>query len=344
MAILYMDGFDAYTDIDEMLEDDRYSIENASGTNRPTFVTGRNGSGQALKFNNGEEDYFFRLNAASNATIIVGFAIKIDNFISTQFIEFIPPDQASAYTWRIFIVSTDKSIQLYGGSSLGVSTGSLNLGQWYYIEAKVLMSNGSGTAELKVDGVVVDSATGLDTITTGSTASVDKMVVNGSIILNVSIDDFYVADTSGSGLTDYAGDVKIEQLLPDGAGSSTQFTPLSGSNFQNVDDAQSDGDTSYNSSSTTGHKDLFTCGNLSSSADTIYAVQIFNKFKKDDVGARTLRGKILSNVTEGNGATVGSDASFYNAHSDIFEVDPDTSSAWTESGVNAVEIGYEIVS
>jgi hypothetical protein len=76
---------------------------------------------------------------------------------------------------------------------------------------------------------------------------------------------------------------------------------------------------------------------------TIHAVQVVAAAKKDDATTRTYRTNVKSSSTTANGATKAL-ATSYQIFSDVFETDPATSAAWTESGVNAMQVGPEVVS
>jgi hypothetical protein len=186
----------------------------------------------------------------------------------------------------------------------------------------------------------VDSATGVVT-SDGLNNRVFELRIDQPTSSNYwDIDDMYLANSSGSGVTDVVGDVYVERLLPDGAGDSTQFTPSAGSNFQNVDDATPDDDTTYNASSTAGHKDLFTVGDLTQPVDTVYGVQVCNYAKKDNPGV-ALNTVVKSGASESTDA-VGATLDNYQFNTSIFETNPDGGGAWTESSVNSMQIGYEI--
>jgi hypothetical protein len=128
------------------------------------------------------------------------------------------------------------------------------------------------------------------------------------------------------------------------ADDTVQFTPLSGGNESNIDDGNTpDDDTSYNSSSTVNHKDLFSVSGYSLPAGTNTIVGVaLHVVTKVDSGARTLRPVIKSSTTTSNGtATVLSTS--YGELSMIASVDPHTSAAWADAtAINAMKIGYEI--
>src|SRR5262245_27001658 len=84
-------------------------------------------------------------------------------------------------------------------------------------------------------------------------------------------------------------------------------------------------------------------GNLGFTPDTVHAVQVTMVARKDDAEARQLRTKLKSGTTTADGATQGM-ATSYLPYGDLYETDPDTAMAWTPSGVNAMQVGIEVVS
>jgi len=340
MALLFMEGFENYSTVTELYQDPRFFSDFNGGD--PVFESGRV-SGQSLRFDNDGESVGCYLPQDSTATIYGGFGFKYVQTNIVQIISFSDSSNGEIFDIEFVVSGPTVTLAIKNGATTLAETSPLSASTWYHIGFKVLMSDTVGTAAIYVDGVLDDSNTGLDTSANGSTA-VNRFAFHGGVNHDINFDDVYIGDDSGSDMTDIVGDLFIEQLVPDGVGSSTQFTPSVGSNYQNVDDTTPDDDTTYNESSTSGHKDLFTAANLSQPVNTVYAVQISSKFNKQQAGTRTFRNKVLSNVTEGNGATVGMRYQSYSYKTDLFENDPDTSSAWTESGVNAMEVGYEVVS
>jgi hypothetical protein len=130
-------------------------------------------------------------------------------------------------------------------------------------------------------------------------------------------------------------------ILPDGAGASAQFSPLAGSNFQNVDDAGIDGDTTYNFSSSANFIDSFTYGAMPWSSAEIYAVTV-SAIVRLGTSAPTIRTKTRISAAYFNGATFATTAS-YAPYETIYEDSPSTTNNWTDTEINAAEFGYERV-
>jgi len=342
MALLWMEGFEGYSSYADIMNDNRYAEDTTSGA--ATLVSGR-GGGQALQCANSAMIALVILPQNSSSTIYGGFAFK-DTSSTTSIRDIFHFGGDSSATPTFYVGIYNKTV--YISTSLSDTTPLVSAryitNVWHYVSFKIFLNNSTGTIDLYLDGVLEDSGTGLDTIGSGADSTIKVITFDApNLYTSVLFDDIYFGDDSGSDLTDIVKEIAIESLLPDGAGGSSQFTPLSGSNYQNVDETTSDGDTTYNSSSTATHKDLFTTASMSTTSGTVYAVQVKNKFSKDDASYRTVKNKIKSSATESDGSTTGATYSEYKTNVDIFENDPNGGGNWTISSVNAIEIGYEVV-
>ena len=101
-------------------------------------------------------------------------------------------------------------------------------------------------------------------------------------------------------------------------------------------------DADYVASGTVGDLDLYETGDLPFVPDSVHAVQVTTCARKDDAATREVRSKVKSGATTANGASHALTAS-YIYYRDIVEADPNTSEAWTSGGVNAIQIGPEVV-
>ena len=160
---------------------------------------------------------------------------------------------------------------------------------------------------------------------------------------NTIVDDFYICDESGASLNNFLGNTRVPAQLPDGSGSTTQWTPTGSAsyNWQLASNPYMD-DTSFVSSGTLGDIDLYTLSPVSN-APQIMAVQSIVIARQDDSGQRQIKSVIQSGSAQATGAVVNTSGS-YAAHTDIFIADPNTGSSWTYGAVNALQVGAELVS
>jgi hypothetical protein len=118
------------------------------------------------------------------------------------------------------------------------------------------------------------------------------------------IDDLIVHDNEAG----FFGDVQVETIRPDAAGNHTDFTPLAGSNFQNVDETTPDGDTTYNFSSTVNHKDTYRLADLAAASGDIKALMVHITSRTPEACTDTQKIALYDGVTDVDGSDAMSSA------------------------------------
>jgi hypothetical protein len=218
---------------------------------------------------------------------------------------------------------------------------------WHFIEAKCV-GGASGTLVVKIDGNTVINVT-MDT-QPGSYTQIDdiKLFSPFSSTANyVYWDDIAVFDNSGAApLNDFIGDARITTLLPNADDTQSDWTRNTGSNdYEAIDDpipGANDTDTTYISATTATHKSLFEFEN-SSTPEIVYALAAEVEAKKTDAGAKSMRAYVDSNSTIDTGDTWNVTTDYLHWQY-IWPLNPDTSTAWTKTTVDAVKAGVEVVS
>ena len=269
-----------------------------------------------------------------------------------------PVSHTNAARWNIAIQRGTTNYELYytGNSSTNPASPTAtwpvptqllpNSGfhEYQYWEIKFELGE-VGSYELRVDGVTIHSQTGVNMNELGA-VGIRVLIGNSNTgsTAGTRIDDFYLLDDTGSApYNTFLGAVHVERLYPSSAGSSAGFTPLSGSNHENVDEeGQGDGDTSYNSTSSTGDKDLFNMGDLQNvNGGSVLAVRQVTQARKDaSEDTINLTPVIKSGATEIDGDQRALLTGYDYVRKD-YTANPTTSSAWTESEVNSLEAGYK---
>lgn len=157
--------------------------------------------------------------------------------------------------------------------------------------------------------------------------------------INQIYDDFVLMDDSGSTLNDFIGDCRINTVYPTSAGDTTQWTPISGSNFDNVNDSPAN-DAVYNSDHTAGNRDLYNVGDLG--AVSILHVSTLYRLVNSDAGSRQVKTIAKVSGTVYDGPTVSPSTTVLYFTSD-FTVNPATGLQWTYTEFNAAQFGVETV-
>ena len=356
MALIYIDGFDTYATADITL---RWSFAPGANSGMAKAIEssgGRNGTGCiALTFPAALTGQMSRSLGGSRSSVVVGVAVKLNslaNGITGVFLSLF--EGSNHQVW--LATNTVGDLILGSGSSIITTYGAgFTTGVWYYVELKVTISNSiaADSCIVRVNGTtVINPAAGTNLRQASTTASVDSVAIGGrgnwattnSVILRY--DDLYTLDNSGSMNNDLLGDIRVEAIRPSGNGSSTQFTPVgAANNWDCVDEAAEDGDTSYVASSTVGQEDLYAIGDLVSTPANVFAVQVCAIGRKDDAGSRTITSAIKSGGSvydHGSVKTLGL-GDTYSTLIDVWELDPNGNVAWTGSSVNAMEAGVKLV-
>ena len=352
MTLLFCDSFDHYATSD-MLRKWNSKIETAGG---PTVTIGAFGrsSTNGLRANRTaqnqiREAYLTRTLGSAVGTIIVGFAFKpTTNFPVVAGLWILNLTDGGTDQVEIGLNSSGQLVARRAGVVLGTSTFGLSLETTYYLEVKVLISDTIGTVTVRVDGIERLALTNQDTKAT-TNATVDGVKIgfrsgNENVIgWAYDFDDLYVCDTAGAQNNDFLGDIRVEALLPSGAGNYAQWA-LTGAatNREAVDESTPDDDTTYVSSPTVGQKDSYAYGNLTPTAGAVKAVVHQHLARKDDGGVRTIRPLTRISAVDYFGSNVNPGTT-YSFIQQVTELSPATGVAWTVSEINGAEFGQDVV-
>lgn len=338
MALLWIEGFESFGTSNGVAPsglDAKYPL-----TNQTAFMDVEAGrvAGKSLEMEGGSA-YIQTPDLGSQTTIVMGFGFKYAAVGTAKFLSFYEPASVEGLNFRITAAG---EIQAYRLSTLlGTSSaGAVTAGVWRFIEIKATINDTTGSVEVKVAGSTILNLTSQDT-KQGSTAEwAGFRLVSGGGTGQFVFDDWYILDTSGAQNNDFIGNHRVDLVQPDSAGDSAQYTPSAGSNYQNVDENPKDDDTTYNENATTGNKDLFNYGAMPS-IGTISGLQVNTVCRETDASTFSLKTLIKTGTTESadTAQTIGT-TTYVNLYR-VSELDPDTSSAWTESGVNGAQFGYE---
>lgn len=240
--------------------------------------------------------------------------------------------------------TTNLIAQSAAGGSIPAYSGTAGQG-WFTVEWCPVIHPSAGTVEVRVNGLdVVINASGLNTRASGTSQitlasyKATESAGNG----RMASTDYYCFDDQGAANNNFAGCVRVYTLFPL-TDNSVQFTRNTGaSNALAVDDpADIDDDSTYNADSTVGHKDSFNCSQLPATAVPL-AFDVRVTARKDDVTARQVRSFVERAAVTANGTTRTMSSS-YVMWVDRYETDPTDASALTAAKLNAMHLGYEVV-
>jgi len=326
MAIIFMDGFDLYS----------ATVPVSRRWSGGGLVAGRFG-GQALSTTTGNQSLTL---GSFNSTLAVGFAWNRSSFQAKTLI-FSFNNSLSGFQQTMCSISIEISgaVTWDGPSGSGATASSvpglIATNTWHYYEVELTRSTTTGTIKVYLDGVQIISKTNVNTGTT----DIDYLSLqggNGNV--GVSFDDMYCVNVATR-----LGECRIDTLRPTADTATKGWTPNSGTtNFSRVSEETSDGDTTFNSATVVGTKDLFAIADLPVTPTTIFAVQPVLVARKDNTALSQLCVDVVSGSATVQGA-VNSLTSTYSYHVDTLVADPNTGAAWTATAVNALQLGYEIL-
>lgn len=347
MTLLFVDGFDHYVTADFPKK----------WTNTPSAVyavihatEGRRGGGAykqpAL---NASVGYISKTLAAS-ATWVIGFAVKFTS-LPTASVPMLQLLDVATLQCSL-VLQADGTLAVVRGSATAVTNGAsavaLASGIWHYVEFKVTIADSitADSCKVRLNGAdIITVATGQD-LKVSANASASQFWLglnsNNSGPAPVWFDDVYVCNQAGSVNNDFLGDIRVDVLYPTSDGNYTAFTPSTGSSHYALVDETAPNTSDYNSGSAVNDRDSYGLSNLSAlSSQTVYGVQVNSAILKDDAGAKSAANFVRSGSTDTDGASapLGTAQSYL---SQVFELDPNTAAAWTESTVNAMEAGVKV--
>lgn len=265
---------------------------------------------------------------------------------------YVPGDNSYTGTgYGINIMSTYNSskgtlaVQPFGASfgvydyttSLGLCTaGCAPLLAWNVVEVYGRLGS-SGQATVKVNGTEVFDWTG--SFRPGYTWSSIQFrgALNNTDDYSIYYDDIMIRDD------DWCGQGAVYILSPTANGTDQDFSASIGDAYGCIDESPPSDFTDYiSANSAAGSKSTFDKTALPATALKINAAAVVSTAKLDNAGVGDFRNVMLSNGTYGNGSTTALSTA-KKSIVDIFENNPDTSTAWTKATLDAAEIGVETV-
>jgi len=345
MALLWFDGFENYNDINDIspLRNSAFTSLGYEGTNIGFGAYGRRSTRGIKIWYTAKLIYTL---ASNYASFVAGIALyqndpDIPSYNANY--PFFGFYDDTTLQLGFYIVGTE--IHVYSnGVKLGETSGAdINCWVWRYVEVKFTINNTTGTVEVRVNENILLTLSNVDTQNSAD-AYFNKFKLGPSYNnIETLYDDLYLCDTAGTKNNDFLGDVRVDVLRPNGAGTYTQFTPSAGANYENVDEVYPDDDTTYNQGSLVDDKDAYNVEDLPSppASTVIHGVKSQITVRKTDAGARECKILTRSGATDTLGdALVLSDS--YLTPTKIYEDNPDDSLAWEDADVNAMQVGVQI--
>jgi hypothetical protein len=237
--------------------------------------------------------------------------------------------------------------KLIRGSTTIATSPSFALSQWFYFELQVDVTTSGANYELRQNEQTILSGSSANLANAGSNGA-DAFGFEGSC----RFDDIYILDdddTDGAGNTTFRGDSVEFEAVVEGNGHEQDWTRSTGSsNVANVDDLSTSASSAdYNHSDTTGDEDYYTFADLPSTGiGTIFCVKVSASLAMAGTGNRTVGYKFYdASLVEHDIGDPVAVAGTQIVELPVFvAINPDTSSLWTKSDLDAGEIGVQVKS
>ena len=344
MALLHGDGFDTYG-ATAHLTGDRWHY--SSTTTNWTFGTGRF-DGQSLKNNSGAGNISLRYNINVDATtLILGAAVyfpalsEIAASSRARIIEFYDNGvvQGSVRIGSDGLAYYNGNSALIDGPHNAISTGA-----WYFFFFFFNFHATTGSVEFRVNQVSQGATTNVDTVNNSGGNFANGVALLGlydSLDKN-EFDDYYLCDDTGTKRNDFLGEIRIDTLASDGDNSVQYSRSAGANNYELVDDATYDDDTTYVYSSTATHKDLYDYAALPSGAgSTVHGVIVTARVRKENAGGRFIKLHTKEGANLQNSDNKGMSVDYTNQW-EIFET-YDGTNDWTVAKIDSAQFGHELV-
>ena len=273
-------------------------------------------------------------------TVYTRFAFKIPTNISSEItiLEFWEGAFASLHG-IVKVIPNGGVIKTYRSTTQLTATAANAFSPftWNVIEVMFTPADSGGRFVIKINGATVADYTG-DTRNTGTAGRVSalKLGLITAGIAEMFVDDIVISDSA------YPGTGGLWVLPVTGNGDLQEWTASAGAQYECVNDLPGDfTNYIYASGAVAGVDSNFEFANLPLTPTAIGPVMLVAQARAAAPGSVSMRTIAYSGATVANGTTVGVDVGTVEL-TQIMDVDPATSAAWSESAVNALKGGVGI--
>lgn len=343
MSLCFLEGFDYIGALDfsgaalqaELLK--TWDAGNLTAGSPDSLLAGGWGGGFCLDWSDDSSCYLTKV-LTDRQEWWVGFAYCTpSNFITDHIILYAQTtgDDTQCY---LMLDADSRHLQVVCGSTtLGTGSQVLLPGHWYYVEVYFNIDDTAGAFEVKINGVTDFSASSIDTRNVAGLRAGQFKFAGADDA--PKIDDIYIVDTA-TGVSTFLGPIKVEAIYPTSDDATGWNVTPSGSHYAVVDEKPGNS-SDYVYESVATDQDMWGYSNLATVSQNVKGIQIQSQAALSAVGSEDFTDICDSNATESASGTYTVTSTGYNTELRLLEIDPDTSSAWTISGVNAAKFGVK---
>ena len=342
MSLLFFDGCGEYYGSGDMAK------VWTDVANSPAVVAaaGRNG-GNAIVIANSNETITAAIQ--DSGTVFMGFGMRKETLTAFTILDILSPtnQQLKFELTAAGAITVDRRTSTFLGSTADSLITAQN---FHYIEIHMVIGAGTaGSVMIKLDGMEVLNLASINTAGDpfGSLDIAAIRFAGHTEADGTRFDDVYICNDQGPApYNTFLGNIRIDAVVPDADGTTTALGstfPASPTNhFSKVDEPTPDSDSSYNENTAASQIDLYDYAALPVDAGPVLAVQAMMLGKRVESGDGLARLIARPTGTNFNGATKGLPGDYiYQKH--VWENNPQTTNAWTESEINAAEFGVEVL-
>lgn len=333
MALIAFDGFDNYSSVSDIYARVG-ALQWTSQHGSFSSSAGRFGGGCLIPYRSA-----YTWTASINESVQTGYFGFASLGVGDPFVDVVDGKTGTTQFTIAFSATYGTVTVTRNGTQIGQSaTNAYNGTTWQFIEIGTTVSTTAGSVEVRINNAPVLVLGSVDN-QTSTNASFSALNIGSTYI-----DDFRFNDsTTGPGsypCNSFLGDLRVIDLLPI-SNSTVAWTPLTNTNWQEVSESAFDGDTTYNSTATTGDQDMFNLAALANTVDQIVGVQLMGGYREVNASTHTITQHLSSGGTDAAGSAHNI-SKVYSFITDLFPINPVTSASWTLAEINALLAGYAL--
>jgi hypothetical protein len=268
--------------------------------------------------------YRYMSSATANTTSIILFKDSNNTFTACV-------TKSSSGVLQIRVGKADGTILATGSTVMYVDT-------VYLIEVYYKPRNSGGELTVKLNG------TSQATYSGDTTAGIENINIiqfgwdlASSAYSYCYMDDVVIDDAN------WIGNSKIQAVTVTGAGTTTQWDPSTGSNYDCVNEIPySDSDYIY--TNTVDYLDTYQMSNLTGNISNINCIQVQMRARyKGNPTPGHIKATVRTNSTDYVHGTELNPGITFNGLASIWENNPTDSQSWEEADINALEVGVKAI-
>lgn len=346
-----IEGFDTFsettTNPQDLLEK---GLGYVTGSSAFSYVDGKY-AGKAIRMDAAADQVWVPL-AQPVDNFFIGFWFRTNALPGTSDViaSIRPMDDLTIFHLSLSLDSSGNLTLFNSGGALGASSGGeIVIDEWTFIEVSGTIHDSTGTGIVKVNQTEVVNVTAQDTLN-NTTSEIGAIFLHGYAGGNADFDDLYIVDTTvvGDEPITFLGYITIATVFPVANGTTNNFAVTgAASNYEAVDEINSDDDTSYVASTTAGHIETYLAAdlNVAYNGSTVLAVTTTARVRKDGPAYKAVRLHISTDdgASLDTGATEGLSGEYRYLESHKSFADPATSAPWEIDGITNLYLMTEIV-